>query len=50
MFENLPLYEAVLNDETDGIYAVSLVSSPATETPWQCFNKQEEMFSIQDED
>ncbi len=33
----LPLYEAVIGTEKDGIYCVSFVSAPATETSWQLF-------------
>ena len=41
MNKNLPLYEALINDLDDGIFAVSLVSAPATESDWVCFSKQE---------
>lgn len=50
MNKNLPLYEALINDLEDGIFAVSLVSSPATESNWQCFSKQEQMYSIENEE
>lgn len=53
MNNNLPLYSATLNDECTGIYAISLVDFPATETDWVCFSKQAECietFSIQNED
>lgn len=38
---NIPIYNAVINDETDGIYAISLVEYPATEVDWMCFNSNE---------
>ena len=41
ILKNLPLYEALINDLDDGIFAVSLVSAPATESDWVCFSKQE---------
>lgn len=50
MNKNLPLYEALINDLEDGIFAVSLVSAPATESNWQCFSKEEQMYSIENEE
>lgn len=50
MNKNLPLYEALINDLEDGIFAVSLVSMPATESNWQCFSKEEQMYSIENEE
>lgn len=50
MNKNLPLYEALINDLEDGIFAVSLVSAPATESNWQCFSKEELMYSIENEE
>ena len=50
MNKNLPLYEALINDLEDGIFAVSLVSTPATESNWQCFSKEEYMYSIENEE
>lgn len=49
---NLPLYSATINDVNDGIYCISLVDCPATETQWVCFNKQpnEIKFSIDNEE
>ena len=49
---NLPLYSAEINDVNDGIYCISLVDCPATETQWVCFNKQpnEIKFSIDNEE
>lgn len=37
----LPLYSAVIENYDDGIFAISLVDCPATETNWQCFKKDE---------
>lgn len=50
MNKELPLYEALINDLNDGIFAVSLVDYPATESNWQCFSKQEQMYSIENEE
>ena len=50
MNKNLPLYEALINDLEDGIFAVSLVSSPATESDWVCFSKEKQMYAIQNEE
>ena len=51
MLRDLPLYTANISEDYDGIYAVSLVEFPATETEWVCFEKiQEQKYSIQDED
>ena len=51
MLRDLPLYTANISEDYDGIYAVSLVDFPATETEWVCFEKiQEQKYSIQDED
>lgn len=50
MNKNLPLYEALINDLEDGIFAVSLVSAPATESNWQCFSKEEQMYAIENDE
>lgn len=50
MNKELPLYQALITDEFDGIQAISLVSSPAIEIGWQCFSKQEQMYSIKNAD
>ena len=57
MINELPIYKAVINDQEEGIYTISLVDEPATEVDWVCFNKQHDAieqynqkFSIQDED
>lgn len=50
MNKNIPIYEAVLQDETCGFYTISVVEDPATEVQMQLFGKQRELFSVQDED
>lgn len=50
MNKELPLYQALITDEFDGIQAISLVSRPAVEIGWQCFSKQEHMYSIKNAD
>lgn len=50
MNKELPLYQALITDEFDGIQAISLVSRPAVEISWQCFSKQEQMYSIKNAD
>lgn len=42
--EELELYELILKDEEDGVYANSLVSEPAIERDFIFFNKQEMEF------
>lgn len=37
-YRGLPLYEAVIDGEQDGIFCVSFVSCPATETAWLLFS------------
>lgn len=51
MFE-LPIYEALITDEIDGITAVSLVDVPAVESDFLKFNKEKEkmLFSIDNEE
>lgn len=39
LFNNLPLYEAIIADENCGIYKVSCVSDPATEVNWVAFDE-----------
>lgn len=47
----IPVYEAHIKEETDGIYAISLVDYPAVESDFLAFKKQEKVsFSIHDED
>lgn len=38
----LPIYNALIKDSEDGIFAVSLVEYPATEFNWLAFNKEDE--------
>lgn len=49
LFKGLPLYQATVVDEIDGIFNISLVENPATQSDFVLFS-QEEMFSIQDEE
>ena len=50
----LPIFNAIIKDDADGIYAVSLVEEGATEVDFLCFNKDEKkenlQFAIADED
>ena len=48
----LPIYEALINDETDGVYAISLVSEGATQVDWLCFNTDDKLhqFAIDNEE
>lgn len=39
LFNNLPLYEAIIADENCGVYKVSCVSNPATEINWVAFDE-----------
>lgn len=48
-FKGLPLFLATLFTENDGIYNISLVEDPATESDFVLFS-QEELFSVQDEE
>ena len=48
---NLPTYSALISDESEGVFVISLVDAPATETNWMCFKEQENIkFSIVNED
>lgn len=49
---NLPIYEAIIDGEDLGMYAVSLVSNPATESNFLLFSEQDKMqkFSVADEE
>lgn len=40
MNKELPIYKAVINDETSGMYTISLVSEPAVESNFLYFNEQ----------
>lgn len=44
--KNISIYSAVLEDEVDGITAVSLVKSPAVESNFIAFNKDEKKFDF----
>lgn len=45
----LPIYNAIINSDEDGVLAVSLVDAPATEVNWLAFGKQEKLsFSFDD--
>lgn len=51
MKDSLPTYSALISDESEGIFVISLVDAPATETNWMCFKEQENVkFSIVNED
>ena len=51
MKDNLPTYNALISDDNEGIFVISLVDAPATETNWMCFKEQENIkFSIVNED
>lgn len=52
MASKLPLYAATIEDINDGIYVISLVDEPATETQWQCFSKEQKPieFAIENEE
>lgn len=47
--EKLPLYNAIIAGDNDGICCMSLVDCPATETNWVCFDKDKpvQKFAIQ---
>lgn len=50
---DLPLYEALITDEEDGIVCISLVDDPAVESNWLAFakNKQPHLqFKVENED
>lgn len=50
--KNLDIYEAVIEDEGDGITFISLVNDPATESNWLAYNKQHKpmQFQVADEE
>lgn len=50
MINVLPTYRALINDEQEGIFVISLVDMPATEINWVTFGKQQQQkFSVVDE-
>lgn len=47
----IPVYEAQIKEEMDGVYAIALVDSPAVESDFIAFKKQEKiLFSIHNND
>lgn len=52
MIIDLPIYQALLNEEEDGITCLSLVEDPATETSMMFFSKEKPLleFKVEDED
>ena len=53
LYEGLEIYQAKIEDETDGVFCISLVDFPAVEKDFVCFNKQDKqnlMFAIENED
>lgn len=52
MIKDLPLYRAVIEDETSGMYCVSLVTDPAIESNFLYFNEQKKpmYFKVEDEE
>ena len=50
--KNLDIYEAIIEDEGDGITFISLVNDPATESNWLAYNKQHKpmQFQVADEE
>lgn len=50
--KNLDTYEAIISDENEGIFVMSLVTYPATETNWHCFKKDEKrvQFAVSNDD
>lgn len=52
LFNNLPLYEGRVEDEETGMFCISLVDSPATESNFLFFGKDKELqtYAIQNEE
>lgn len=55
MRDSLPTYSALISDESEGVFVISLVDAPATETNWMYFKEQENVqenvkFSVVNED
>lgn len=46
----LPIYNIVLNDDNEGMYAIALVASPATECSWAKFSEQKKVYCSIDEE
>ena len=43
MLKNIPIYEALINDDNDGITVISLVDDPAVECNFVAFSKKEKV-------
>lgn len=50
LFNGLPLYEGKIIDEECGMYAISLVDNPATESNFLAFSKDKMTFAIANEE
>lgn len=52
MDKNLPIYQAVIDDENSGMYTISLVTNPAVESNFIYFNEQKKpmQFKVDDEE
>lgn len=52
MNRELPIYKAVIDEETDGMYCVSFVTYPAVESNFLYFNEQKKtlQFKVEDEE
>lgn len=50
LFEDLDIYEARVEEDNDGIFAISLVEYPAVESNFMCFKDNKELvkFAVQD--
>ena len=50
--KNLDIYEAIIEDESDGIAFISLVNDPAVESNWFAYNKEHQpmQFQVADEE
>lgn len=46
MNRNLPIYQAVVNDEDTGMFTISLVDMPAVESDFLCFNKDHKVLNF----
>lgn len=52
MNKNLPIYQAVIDNENSGMYTISLVTNPAVESNFIYFNEQKKpmQFKVDDEE
>ena len=48
MYNDLPLYQAIIADDCDGIEFVALTSKPATQVNWLAFGESQK-FSMDEE-